>query len=168
MLEKTSVLDTCTTAQQVGLNNNIHRRKTKVSRMNTANTNPIPLWGEPIKDMDSFTYLGSIVSKTGGTCTDKDVKARIQKECKAFLMMKNIWKSGNITLQTKLQLFNSNVRSVLLHVYDLETWRTNIKYTITKVQTFINKCLRWILGITVGGSIKLPMWNCGEDHNKNQ
>ena len=135
MLEKTSVLDT--TAQQVGLN--IHRRKTKVSRMNTANTNPIPLRGEPIEDVDSFTYLGSIVSKTRGT--DEDVKARIQKASKAFLMMKNIWKSGNIRLQTKLRLFNSNVRSVLL--YGSETWRTN-KYTI---QTFVNKCLRWILGI---------------------
>ena len=41
MLEKTSVLDT--TAQQVELN--IHRRKTKVSRVSTANTNPIPLRG---------------------------------------------------------------------------------------------------------------------------
>ena len=100
MLEKTSVLDT--TCQQVG--RNIHRRKTRVSRMNTANTNPILLRGEPIKDVDSFTYLGSVISKTGST--DKDVKARIQKARNAFLMMKNIWKSGNIRLQTKLQLFN--------------------------------------------------------------
>ena len=59
MREKTSVLDT--TAQQLGLN--IHRRKTKVSRMNTANTNPIPLRGEPIEDVDSLTYLGSIVRR---------------------------------------------------------------------------------------------------------
>ena len=59
MLEKTSVLNT--TAQQLGLN--IHRRKTKVSRMNTANTNPIPLRGEPIEDVDSLTYLGSIVRR---------------------------------------------------------------------------------------------------------
>ena len=51
MLEKTSVLDT--TAQQLGLN--IHRRKAKVSRMITANTNPIPFRGEPIEDVDSFT-----------------------------------------------------------------------------------------------------------------
>ena len=81
---------------------------------------------------DSFTYL------------DKDVKARIQKARNAFLIMKNIWKSGNIRLQTKLRLFNSNVRSILL--YGSETWRTN-KYTITKVQTCVKKCLRWIIGI---------------------
>ena len=52
MLEKTSVVDI--TAQQVGLN--IHRRKTKVSRMNTVNTNPVPLRGEPIEDVDVFTW----------------------------------------------------------------------------------------------------------------
>ena len=64
-------------------------------------------------------------------------------------MMKNIWKLGNIKLQTKLRLFNSNVRSVLpvlVLLYGSETWRAN-KYTITKVQTFVNKCLRWILDI---------------------
>ena len=119
--------------------------------------------GEPIEDMDSFTYLGSIVSKTGGK--DKDVKAKIQKACNTFLMIKNIWKSGNIRLQTKLRLFNSNVHVTSVLPYGLETWKTN-KYTIIKVQTFVNKCPRWILGIS--GSIKLPIWNCGKDHNKNQ
>ena len=100
--------------------------------------------GEPIEDMDSFTYLGSKVSKTGGK--DKDVKAKIQKACNTFQIIKNTWKSGNIRLQTKLRLFNSNVhvRSVL--PYGLETWKTN-KYTKIKVQTFVNKCPRWILGI---------------------
>ena len=94
-----------------------------------------------IADVDSFTYLSSIVSKTGDT--DEDLKARTQK----FLMMKNVRKSRNFRLQTKLRLFNSNVRSVQL--YGLETWRTN-KRSITKVQTFINKCQyqqRWIFGI---------------------
>ena len=61
----------------------------------------------------------------------------------AILPDENIWKSGN-RLQTKLRLFNSNVRSILL--YGSETWRTN-KYTITKVQTCVKKCLRWIIGI---------------------
>ena len=96
-----------------------------------------------IKDVDSFTYLGSIVSKTGDA--DEIVKARIQKARNTFLMMKNIWKSRNFRLQTKLRLLNSNVRSVLLGIGS-ETRRTN-KLTITKVRIFINKCLNWILGI---------------------
>ena len=91
MLEKMSVLDI--TAQQVKLN--IHRRK------NTVNTNPIPFRGEPTEDVDSFTYLWSIVSKTGGT--DKDVKARIQKPRNAFLMM---FKEYNFMEIEKLQTSN--------------------------------------------------------------
>ena len=88
MLQKMSVLDTTA--------HNIHRRKTKVVRMKTANTNPIPLKGEPIEaGVDLFTYLGSTVSID----TDEDVKARIQKARRsAFLMLKTIWKSRNIKL----------------------------------------------------------------------
>ena len=61
-----------------------------------------------LKSVDSFTYLGSIVSMTGDT--DEAVKARIRKARNAFLMMRNIWKWRNIRLQTELRLFNSNVR----------------------------------------------------------
>ena len=44
----------------------------------------------------------------------------------------------------KLQLFNSNVKSVLL--YGSQTWKTS-KSMLRKVQAFINKCLRRILRI---------------------
>ena len=47
---------------------------TKVVGMITASTNPISLRGEPIEDVDSFTYLGSVVSKTGGT--DEECKGK--------------------------------------------------------------------------------------------
>ena len=118
----------------------IHRREAKVLRLNTTNTNPVPLRRESIEDVDAFTYLGSIVSKTASS--DEDIKARLQKVRNAFLILKSIWKSRNYSLQTILQLFNSNVGSVLLN--GSETWRTN-KHTIAKVQTFINQsCLRKI------------------------
>ena len=94
MVDKTSALDT--TAQQVGLN--IHRTKTKTLRAKTTNTNPIPLGGEPIEDVDSFTYLGSIVSKTGGT--DKDVKTR--KRGTHFLCCKNSENQGTSNYKPSL------------------------------------------------------------------
>ena len=37
-------------------------------------------------------------------------------------MLKNIWASGGISMRTKLRIFNSNVKSVLL--YGCETWST--------------------------------------------
>ena len=49
-----------------------------------------------------------------------------------------------LTLQTKIRIFNSNVKPVL--IYGSETWRTTVA-TTKKVQTFINSCLRGILRI---------------------
>ena len=59
-------------------------------------------------------------------------------------MLDNIWKSKTLSKHTKIRIFNSNVKSVLL--YGSETWRTT-KALSKKVQVFINKCLRRILGI---------------------
>ncbi|VDP58946.1 unnamed protein product [Schistosoma curassoni] len=43
----------------VGLNT--HKGKTKVFRFETKNSNPITLDGETLEDIESFTYLGSII-----------------------------------------------------------------------------------------------------------
>ena len=78
---------------------------------------------------------------TGGT--DEDVMARIGKARSAFNTLASIWRSREITTTTtKLRIFNSNVKSVLL--YGSETWRMTEK-TVSKLQTFINRCLRRIL-----------------------
>ena len=70
--------------------------------------------------------------------------ARIGKARSAFNTLANIWRSREITTTTKLRIFNSNVKSVLL--YGSQTWRMTEK-TVSKLQTFINGCLRKILGI---------------------
>ncbi|VDO92130.1 unnamed protein product [Schistosoma margrebowiei] len=48
----------------VGLN--IHNGKTKVLKYNTETSNPITLDGETLEDVESFTYLGSIIDEQGG------------------------------------------------------------------------------------------------------
>ena len=82
-----------------------------------------------------------MVDQQGGT--DRDVTARIGKAKAAFFTVKNIWASGEISLRTKLHIFNSNVKSVLL--YGCETWRTT-QAMQQKIQTF-NTCLRRICKI---------------------
>ncbi|VDP24431.1 unnamed protein product [Schistosoma margrebowiei] len=67
---------------------NIHKRKTKVFKYNTENTNPIALDGETLEDVGSFTYLGSIIDEQGGP--DAYVKARIGKARATFLQFKKI------------------------------------------------------------------------------
>ena len=51
--------------------------KTKSLRVDASKEAPIAIHDQAIWEVDRFTYLGSIVSKTGGT--DEDVKARINK-----------------------------------------------------------------------------------------
>ena len=62
----------------------------------------------------------------------------------AFHFLRNMCKSRVIGKTTKIRLFNTNVKSVFL--YGAETWRTN-KTTLKWIQTFVNQCLRKILGI---------------------
>ncbi|VDP32114.1 unnamed protein product [Schistosoma margrebowiei] len=59
----------------VGLN--IHEGKTKVLKFKMENSNPITLDGETLEDVESFTYLGSIIDEQGGS--DADAKARIDQ-----------------------------------------------------------------------------------------
>ncbi|RXN30979.1 endonuclease-reverse transcriptase [Labeo rohita] len=138
MQEKSSIV----AENSTHLSLNIHKGKSKVLKINTINTSPIVLEGELLQEVDDFTYLGSIVNKQGRT--NADVKARIGKAMTAFLQLKNIWSSRDLSFKTKIRVFNTNVKSVLL--YGSETWRTTVT-TIKMIQTFINTCLRRILQI---------------------
>ena len=138
MQDKTTLLET--TSAGTGLK--INRKKTELMKMNTTANAPITVGGEPIKEVESFVYLGNVVDHQGGT--DRDVTARIGKARAAFVMLKNIWASGGISMRTKLRIFNSNVKSVLL--YGCETWRTT-QTMQRKIQTFFNTCLRRIYKI---------------------
>ncbi|VDO68236.1 unnamed protein product [Schistosoma margrebowiei] len=59
----------------VGLN--IHKGKSKIPNYNTENTNPITREGEALEEVESFTYLGSIIDEQGGL--DADVNVKIDK-----------------------------------------------------------------------------------------
>ena len=138
MQDKTTLLET--TSAGTGLK--INRKKTELMKMNTTANAPITVDGEPIREVESFVYLGSVVDHQGGT--DRDVTARISKARTAFVVLKNIWASGGISMRTKLRIFNSNVKSVLL--YGCETWRTT-QTMQRKIKTFFNTCLRRIYKI---------------------
>ncbi|VDO77052.1 unnamed protein product [Schistosoma margrebowiei] len=117
-------------------------QKTKVLKFKTENGNPITFDRETLEDVESFTYLGSIIDEQGGS--DADVKAKISKARTAFLQLKNMWNSKQLSTNFKVRIFNTNVKAVLL--YGAETWLTT-KTTIKKVQVSINSCLRKILNI---------------------
>ncbi|VDP66840.1 unnamed protein product [Schistosoma mattheei] len=75
---------------------NIHKRKTKVPKFKTENSSPITLDDETLENVESITYLGSIIDEQGGS--DADVKTWIGKARIAFLQLKNIWKSKQLSV----------------------------------------------------------------------
>ena len=75
---------------------------------------------------------------------EDDIKARLGKARGAFIRLKNIWKSTNISRKTKMRLYKSCVLPVLL--YGAECWRMTEK-DINKISSFHNCCLRRILKI---------------------
>ncbi|VDP44544.1 unnamed protein product [Schistosoma margrebowiei] len=78
----------------VGLS--IHKGKTKVLKFKAENSNPVTLDGETLEDVESFTYLGSIIDEQGGS--DADVEIRIGKAKVEFLQLKNIWNSKHLSV----------------------------------------------------------------------
>ena len=87
--------------------------------ISTTPTAPVTVNGEPLEFVQDFTYLGSLISKDNGG--QKDIKARLGKARCAFAKLQNIWKSNKYTTKTKIRLYNSNVKSILL--YGSECWR---------------------------------------------
>ncbi|VDO82311.1 unnamed protein product [Schistosoma margrebowiei] len=132
---------TSVTAASAAIGLNIHKGKSKVLRYNTACTNTITIDGEVLEDVKTFTYLG-IINEHGGS--DADVKARIGKARTAYLQLRNVWNSKQLSTNNTVRIFNTNVKTVLL--YGAETWRTT-KAIIQKIQVLINSCLRKILRI---------------------
>ncbi|VDP77856.1 unnamed protein product [Schistosoma curassoni] len=108
MLEKTNSVAAASAA--VGLN--IHKGKSKILQCNTTCTNAITIDGEDLEDVKTFTYLGSIIDEHCGS--DADVKARICKARTAYLQLRNIWNSKQLSTNTKIRIFSTNVKTVLL------------------------------------------------------
>ena len=97
---------------------------------------------EPVEDVSEFTYLGAMVDKEGGW--DKDTKNMLQKARGAFNRMNRILSTRNIGRNTKIHLFKTSMRPILL--YGSETWKLT-KKDQTHLDTFQTKCLRRILQI---------------------
>ena len=59
--------------------------------------------GKEIKEADSFTYPGNVVSKDGET--DEDIRSRINKARHAFNTLPPIWRATSLSLQNNIGIF---------------------------------------------------------------
>jgi hypothetical protein len=92
--------------------------------------------GEDIKRSSEFCYLGSIVAEDGEVSTY--VNVTIQKARGSFCKLRKVWLSTSI----RIRIFDVWVKFLLL--YGCETWLATSELR-RKIQTFVNRCLRYIL-----------------------
>ena len=137
--EKTQRLNTFT--KQVGLNISI--KKTEIMPLNTTNARPVQIDSEELPYTDRFTYLGSIISRDGGT--DLNIQSRLNKARNSLNMKIKVWRSSTYSTRTKLKLYHSCVLTTLLFSGS-ECWRLTEK-DLSKLSTFHAKSLRRILRI---------------------
>ncbi|VDO88539.1 unnamed protein product [Schistosoma curassoni] len=133
---------TSVVAASASVSLNIHKENSKILKYRTWNIKPITFDGEALEEIEPYTYPDSIIDECGGS--DEDIEAGIGKARIAFLQLKNIWNSEQLSTNIKIRILNANVKTVPL--YGVETWRTATT-TIKNVQVLINSCLRKILNI---------------------
>ena len=98
---------------------------------------------EPLEVVDKFKYLSATLTKD--VKSEIEINIRMAIETFTLVRLITIFKSRNISLQTKILLYNSLILSILL--YGSETWtlQERLKRRIT---AFVHKAYKIILGIT--------------------
>lgn len=94
-------------ARQVGLNINISKTQVMLefSTLHLSSTR------EPLEDVEEPPTWAALSIQT----VQKDFKSRFAKYQSAFSQLCPIWRSRQYNLKTKMMLYNSNVKSVLLY-----------------------------------------------------
>ena len=121
----------------------ISAEKTKLMTNNANGISiDIRINGEKLDEVDSFKYLGAVVTDQG---SKPEVLSRIAQTTAALARLKTIWSDKHISLSSKIRLMRSLVISVLL--YACETW-TLTADILKKLQATEMRCFRKLLGIS--------------------
>ena len=130
-----------TTSTKYGME--ISAEKTKLMTNNTKGISlDVRIGGQKLETVQSFKYLGSVVSDEG---SKQEIMSRIAQTIGALTKLKAIWKDKNIALSSKIRLMRSLVISIFL--YACETWTLTAELE-KKIQTTEMRCFRRLLGIS--------------------
>ena len=121
----------------------ISAEKTKLM---TNNTNGISsntrVNGEKLENIQSFKYLGAIVTDEGSM---PEIRSRIAQTIAALTLLKIIWDDKYIDFSSKIRLLRSLVMSIIL--YSCETWTLTAEIE-RKIQIVEMRSFRRLLGIS--------------------
>ena len=124
-------------------NLSISSKKTKYMVINDkgSTTPPISLGSSVIEKVDKFVYLGSEVANNSSI--SNEVRRRIGIALSTFSTLRLwLWKRREISLKTKVHMFNALVVSRLL--YAAETWTLSAA-DLNRLEALHTYCLRRIL-----------------------
>ena len=125
-------------SEKVGLKLNIQKMKIMASGPNTS-------WeidGETVETVSDFIFLVSKIT-ADGDCSH-EMKRRLPLERKVMTNLDSIFKSGDITLPTKVHLFKAMVFPVVL--YGCESWTVK-KAERRRIDAFELWCWRRLLRV---------------------
>ncbi len=128
--------------RRAGLRINLRKTKTMVFGSKEMK-NTITIDGQLIENVESFVYLGSLI--TWDNNCSKDIRARIAKGKGVMANFNTIWKNTEISYNTKLTILKTCVFSTML--YGCETW-TYRKADANRILAFEMYCYRRILRLS--------------------
>ena len=123
---------------------NVNKSKVLVCSSNERRMDlNLNLNGEILEEVNSFKYLGSIVSGRGGVF--EDVRARVNEGAKAGGAMKSVWKVRSVSMEVKRAMYESILVPTVL--YGAECWTMKAEDR-RRVNVLEMSCLRSMCGVT--------------------
>ena len=129
------------TSAAFGIANSAEKTKLMTNNANGVSID-IRINGEKLDEVDSFKYLGAVVTDQG---SKPEVLSRIAQTTAALARLKTIWSDKHISLSSKIRLMRSLVTSVLL--YARETWTLTAEI-LKKLHATEMRCFRKLLDIS--------------------
>ncbi len=102
------------------------------------------LYGVELNQLEDFTYLGGVISQDA-RC-EQDIRRRISLATEVASSLHTVWKERDISLKTKVRVYESLVLSVLL--YNAETWTLKVADE-SRLRAFEMSGLRRICGVSL-------------------
>ena len=110
---------------------------------NPTNHLPLKICNKEVPFVDSFTYIGSLITNDGSS--SRDITSRIAKAASAMYRLSNpLFRKHRISIQTKINMYRALVVSVL-H-YGSETWATTLADR-RRLDVFDMRCQRRLLRV---------------------
>ena len=128
---------TAAAAEQLGLI--ISVPKTEYMTINCNPQPPLQVYGQPMKHVLNFKYLGSMMASGVSDQSRRRALAWV-----TFWKLEKIWRSPSISISTKIKLFNTTCVTVLL--YGCESWVISGDME-NKINLFAISCYRIMLNI---------------------